>query len=630
MCKLTFPWVIGIGFCAPCLLVCALGATEFKLAVESLDASRRPTLLLSGLQSGDYGLDASTNLTTWFRLLSTAGTNGQIRYQHAEAVQFQTLYYRGVQLANATNLVVVPQVDSNVVAVAVITPETGGALTLTNDGGTRFTFRVGPSNVIEPVAITMQLVTNFSAFPAENSMRSAILFQPDGFTFHGAGLLEIQYPTNVPHLKLSSFAFNGDGGGFHLTPDVVATNRVQIPVTHFSGVGTALWEPGARTRAITTNVENTRDYMAQQLAEVLGLERERQLLGQEPDPSVFDKLISKQQEYYDKYLQPYFAEAARDCALARFLIREVLGIERQSQLLGMEAGPGAAFLSSTMVGSWMCNCASEALKACEEGKISDQTLIRTLLGMERQAQLLGSSDQLAACGLGSLESILDKAANQKLPCVTEWFGVVSYSDGGSRSWDCSGSSLPGDTCTASTATSLRFDADVDQVTMEDNSFPPFFYSQTWRLKLLPEASATFAHKQVGVKKYTCGAVNTTRHSVNGSGSGRMEISVEFTFEDGKMTDFILSSERDLQLRTVDLVTSNTTPCDAPGSTGSSSSNTFPGTSFMAPESVAMDKVTLSKQTATEIMGTVRGTRIGMDAIPMPFSWDFSLRRRPAN
>jgi len=96
-----------------------------------------------------------------------------------------------------------------------------------------------------------------------------------------------------------------------------------------------------------------------------------------------------------------------------------------------------------------------------------------MLGIERQAQLLGGGGSLEQCGLGSLGSFLDLAINQKLPCIPEWSGVVSYSDGGSRTWDCSGA-LAGVTCNASTSVALTFEAAVDRVEPQDESFPPFF------------------------------------------------------------------------------------------------------------------------------------------------------------
>jgi hypothetical protein len=606
-----------------------VNAAEFKLSVAGLDENRRPTLLLSGLEAGQYGLEASTNMTGWFSLFSGIGTDGQLRYQHAEAVNFSRLFYRGVKLPDATVSKVVPQVDSNAVAVAVITPEAGGTLTLTDRGGTKFRFTVAPSNVIESVAVTMQLVTNFTAFPADNAMRSAVLFKPDGFQFQGAGLLEIQYPTNIPSLKISSFAFGGDGSGFFLTPDVISTNVVRIPVTHFSGVGTGLWDPTARTTAVTTHIENTRDRMSQDMAGILGRERDRRLLGAEPQTNLGAEMQLRLKDYFDNYLKPFFVEARKDCALAQFLMREILGTDRQGQLLGITNGPASSFLGSGETEIWICNCQKEALKACEDGKISDGRLIRTVLGIERQAQLLGGSGALEKCGLGSLGDLMEKAMDRKLPCAREWFGLVSYSDGGSRSGDCSSSSEV--ECHATTTVALTFESDVEDAVMQDESFLPFFSKQTWRLKLIPVATGSFSSESVSTQKLPCGTLTTTS-STSAANSGDMELEAEFVFEDGQLTEFgiRMMTGKSLELKTEQSITDSFTGCEGTGGSpktpGFSNTQQFNHPTFLDPEPALMEDVVFTKRTQTALQGTVQGTRSGLDGIKMPYSWKFSIRR----
>jgi hypothetical protein len=597
---------------------------DFALSVLGVDSQRRPTLLLTGLAAGRYGLEASTNLSEWFSLTSASAATGPLSFVHSEAAQLGTVFYRGVQLPDLS--AVVPQVDSNRVATGLITMESGGSLVLTNESGMRFTFSVGPSNVMDTVAVRMQLVTNFTSFPYPNEMRTAVVFEPSGFEFYGAGLLEISFPTNVLFLKLSSFAFNADGLGFHLTPDVVSTNRVRIPVTHFSGVGSGLWAATDRTKAVTTFIENTQDRMSQELAGILGRERGRQLLGEDPQTDVIAEMELRQQDYYDNYLKPFFAEAEKDCALAQFLTRQVLGVERQSQLIGLENGPGSPILGSATSRVWTCNCLKEAINACEAGTISDKTLLRTLLGVERQAQLLGGGGALEDCGLGSLDTFMDQALNKKLPCVPDWFGVMSYSDGGSRTWDCSGG-FASVTCKASTTTALSFEADVERVELVDESFPPFFTRQTWRLKLFPQANGSFASDSVSTQKLDCGGKITTTHQKNGADSGPLDLEAEFTFEDGELTDFNVRTlvSGDLAVKTTETSTGVTTPCDT-GGTGSSDSHLFRDTIFLSPESVSIDEVTFSQRTPTALEGAVSGTRSGLDEIRMPYSWTFSLRR----
>ena len=614
-----------LGWMAAVLMgVLPANGADFRLSVVGVDSQWRPTLSLSGLTSGRYGLEASTNLSQWFSVTSAPAGIEPVSFVHDEAAQFGTLFYRAVQIVEVS--AVVPQVDSNRVAAGLITMAEGGSLVLTNESGVRYTFTVAPSNVLDTVAVRMTLVTNFTSFPYENEMRTAVLFEPSGFEFHGAGLLEILYPTNVPHLKISSFAFNGDGGGFHLTPDVVSSNRVRIPVTHFSGVGNGLWSGTERTKAVTAFVDNRVDRVSQEMAGILGRERDRVLLGGEPQLDLGSEMESRQQDYYDNYLKPFFAEAEKDCALSQNLTRHLLGMERQSELLGVTNSPASSFLGSETSKKWGCNCLAEAIKACKEGKISDRTLMRTLLGAERQSQLLGLGPALEGCGLGSIESFMEQALNQKLPCVPDWIGVMSYSDGGSRTWDCSGGT-PGDTCTQTSSAALSFEAEVERVTLEDESFPPFFSKQTWRLKLFPVASGTFSADQHSVDKLDCGATTTTTHRETGANSGPLDLEAEFVFEDGELTEFTISTafHGNLDVKTVETSTGVTTPCDQ-GGTGSSSSHIFLDTVSLGPEPVVLEDVTFTKRTPVALEGKVNGTRIGVDGISMPYSWTISLRR----
>jgi hypothetical protein len=110
------------------------------LSIASVDAERRPTLLLSGLESGQYGIQTSTNLVQWFSLINSPGSAGELRYLHADAPSFRNIYYRGIKLSEPLAQIV-PQVDSNYLAVGVITYQDGGSLSLTNDGGTRSRLR---------------------------------------------------------------------------------------------------------------------------------------------------------------------------------------------------------------------------------------------------------------------------------------------------------------------------------------------------------------------------------------------------------------------------------------------------------------------------------------------------------
>ena len=610
------------------------GAAELRLSITGPDADRRPNLLLSGLTNGQYGIEASTNFLNWSRLITGAGTNGELPYLDTNAPGFARRYYRGIQLADVPPTVapVVPLVNSNASTAGVITYFAGGQLSLTNDAGVRFTFTVAPSNVVDSVAVTMQLVTNFVSFPYENEQRSTVLFQPEGYVFEGAGVLEIQYPTKIPFLKFSSYSFNGQGSEFHLVPDVVTSNSVRIPVTHFSGVGAGIWTGTERTKAIVTHLDNAQFGFQQRLAGVLAEERMRQLLGSEGNGSrVTAELVTVSGEYYEQYLKPYFGAAGKDCGLARDLTRRILGLDRQWQLLGVGATPTAQFIGSETLQQWECNCLDEAIKACQNGTISDQSLVRRVLGLERQSQLLGGDGAgMSRCGHGSFNEFLSQATAGELPCAKPWMGTIEYTADGTRSWDCR-LGFPGEIyCNQDSSESLSLFGDVDQVELQDESFPPFYSSLTWKLKFFTDATGSFTWNTRSSRRFECGAVETSQSNENGAGSGTLEVDCEFQFEDGELTSFTLDGNNQLIVKTLSNQSSNTTPCskDDPGS---HAGNVFPKQAPLSPIPALKDSVKnpiqFTKISPTELEGSVSGIGGGLNDIPLKYTWKFHLFRR---
>ncbi|MCP5521971.1 MAG: hypothetical protein H7A46_10540 [Verrucomicrobiales bacterium] len=625
--KRKWPWAIG-GILATACALAPVQAEDFRIAIEGLHDGWSPDLVLSNLAGSRYAIEASANLRDWFSIHSGMPENGVLRYRYDGADPASTLFYRGVELSDGTELEVVPELDPLTAATTVVTPDEGGIMAMTGPDGAVYTFTVAPDNVIEPVAVRMRLVSGFSAFPYENQRRSAVVFEPDGFEFHGAGELEIRYPEPVEPLKISSFSFNGDGSGFHLVPDTVSPDRVVIPITHFSGSGAAFWEANPRAEAISRTVNNARDGMAHDVASRLARERDRQLAGQEPNPEVMQAMLDRLQEYYDSYLKPYFGEARQNCALAKILIREVLAVERQRQLLGA-GGAGQSFLGSEDYAAWICHCIAELIKACEEGRISARTFMRELLGYEKQAQLLGvEAGALEPCGFGSLSDFM-QGPLADLPCATEWTGFLRYSDGGTRDWDCAGGT-PDYTCSARASASLAMQAAVETAEIvEEFSFPPFYTMTRWRLTFRPpDASGSFTQHQISAQTTACGAVITTESNTTAGDSGPMGVELEFTFENGEMTEFGISSIESLVLDGTQNTTTTATPCEGKEEGGFSNSGSFHPPVHLSPATGSfLEEAVFTQRTETTLEGVINGVTLGIQGISTPYTWTFSLVRR---
>ncbi|MFM1941270.1 MAG: hypothetical protein RI897_252 [Verrucomicrobiota bacterium] len=79
-----------------------LQAAELRLALDSLDANRRPTLGLSGLPDGLYAIESSTNLQDWTTVLSASADQGMLSFTPATVPGDRVTYYRGVDLPRSS------------------------------------------------------------------------------------------------------------------------------------------------------------------------------------------------------------------------------------------------------------------------------------------------------------------------------------------------------------------------------------------------------------------------------------------------------------------------------------------------------------------------------------------------
>lgn len=596
-----------------------------NLSISWLSPVTGPVLVMSGLEPGRYAVESSPDLVAWTQVAAGTATNGVFRHQQPGLPGDRVMFFRGIRLSDGGSLEVVAELDPGMVAVGLITPQDGGSLTLTNRDGTRFVFTVAPSNVVEAVPVTMSVVSQFTAFPSGNSERSAVVFGPDGFAFHGAGRLEIQFPASKPALKISSFGFDGKGKDFHLVPDLAASNRVVIPVTHFSGFGTALWEPSGRAAVSIASIQDARNRYQAELGAILSRERQNALQGSNPQTNVGAEILLRGEEYFRNQLEPSFAEAEKNCALAKFLMQEILGIAREAELLGWPDGPAPRFLASGSLQKWQCNCLHEAFDACTKGSLSDRGLVRTVLGFARESQLLGNEDILAACGLGSLPDFLDQAAAQKLPCLTDWIGVASYADSGKRTQDCSNPQT-GYNCSTSVGSAEQFEVEVEQAVV-DGIDTPFFSQQVVTLTLRGNATAAITEDKDEDQHYECGASNSSRWRTSGTKSAPVEVRIYFSFLNGNLTAFSAAQMTSLPLELRSVHSLSKLSCGGkPDPSGNQVSESSLNHNLFARE-ISLQNVTFTQKSAAELEGTAKGTKVGFTGIPQNFLWTFRLRRK---
>lgn len=143
-------------------------------------------------------LEGSFDLRVWFRIQSAATVNGGVQFLHSNSIPAEAVFYRVRTGAPPEPAPIVAHIDSTRSAGGLITPEAGGRISLTSAGGLRFDFAAPTNSVREPVAVRMTLITNFTAFPANDGFRAAVMLEPEGLDFMVTARLTITFPEALP------------------------------------------------------------------------------------------------------------------------------------------------------------------------------------------------------------------------------------------------------------------------------------------------------------------------------------------------------------------------------------------------------------------------------------------------
>ena len=272
-------------------------------------------------------------------------------------------------------------------------PLTGGTLTATGADGTVYTLTVPADALFEPTRITMTPLASVSGLPVIGPS-AGVQLSPDGTQFFKPVLLRITLPPGAswPIDRQIPVSLEGTANVASLAPlDPTSTDPV-FSLMHFSSYVVLLSEKGMGATLSQADVRNRfggneEQRMRSAAAEVLGRERMRQLLGM-TDGEVAISMAGMLAEYEEKVVKPRIALAGSSCAAAKLAVQTVLGHERQKQLLG--AGETSASNDSILavIDVAMEVCMREEYQICRDEHIVTR-MLPFLLSLSRQAALLG-------------------------------------------------------------------------------------------------------------------------------------------------------------------------------------------------------------------------------------------------
>lgn len=327
--------------------------------------------------------------------------------------------------ADVVNVGVV--LDSEKTVEALI-PVEGGSISATGTDGTVYTLDIPADALLNETMIGLTPVTSITGMPF-GTQTYAVQLSPEGLFLQNFAILTIAPAEDLPIEEQIVFGYQEAGSDLILAAPVVDSNEIKIYVQHFSGNGV--------TKGLLADIEPVRKRLGgdaerrlqSALAEVIGKERQRQLLGGseaggEDLSAIFAEAF---RQYVEQVIKPRVAAAGESCANAQLALQTVLGFERQRQLLG--TGDSGGFLDGYpgLMDTAARVCVKEEYELCAEEHIIHR-MLPVWFGFERQYQLLGMPDS----------GVLNQARELATKCLTftlefESTGTAVIEDGGYQS-----------------------------------------------------------------------------------------------------------------------------------------------------------------------------------------------------
>jgi hypothetical protein len=275
--------------------------------------------------------------------------------------------------------------------VQAIIPLQGGSLNATGADGTRYTLEIPPDALTSETLIRMTPLASLSGLPFGSGEVLAVQLQPEGAFFNNFLTLTITPPQPIPVDQQILYGFHGSGNQLSLATPVVQSSEIKILIQHFSGYGV--------TKGLLADVEPYRQRLGgdaetrlqSEIAYQLGRARQQQLLGSGETTDDLQSILPDLFARFDReVVQPRIAAAGESCAAGRLALQTVLGFERQKQLLGLSSEDNMSRVNDVFQTAGMV-CVKEEYELCANDHIIHR-MIPVWLGFERQAQLLGAGE----------------------------------------------------------------------------------------------------------------------------------------------------------------------------------------------------------------------------------------------
>ncbi|MCA3242106.1 MAG: hypothetical protein ING89_12500 [Rubrivivax sp.] len=274
-------------------------------------------------------------------------------------------------------------------------PLTGGTLTATGADGSVYTLRIPANALVAATRITLTPVAQVSNLPLGETARTGlgVQMEPSGLQFVNPATLTITpaAASAVPLARQLFVQWEGSGQKLALAAPNPRSADIELSVMHFSGMGVV------RSKGLDADIEPVRQRIGgdaerriqSATAEALHRERQAQLLGTDAGAAGLQAQLTRLfNEFRQQVVLPRIAAAPSSCAAARLALTTVIGVERQRQLLGLDSDSSFDSETAGLMAVAAEVCMKEEFEICRDEHVLSR-IIPARLGLERQAQLLG-------------------------------------------------------------------------------------------------------------------------------------------------------------------------------------------------------------------------------------------------
>jgi hypothetical protein len=312
----------------------------------------------------------------------------------------------------------------------------GGTLSATAADGTQFTLTI-PADALTYRArlrMTPLAALQIADLGAERSF--GVKLEPEGQTFFKPVTLAITPPAGVsaPVGEQIAVGWSGANHTVSLAALDPKSSEVRLKLMHFSGYALLFAKKGvtASLAAVRHRLGGAaEERIASAMAERLGLERQKALLGIDGEGFNLAALEDLRTQYVNEVLKPRLAAAGSSCAASRLAMQTLLGYERQNALLGLENDPRYPKPFNTMVMEMLEQgalvCMKEEYEICRDEHIITR-ILPVFLGIARQMALLGTDP--AAPGAPAWLAQAEDRVRQCLKFELQFDSNVQYSSSG--------------------------------------------------------------------------------------------------------------------------------------------------------------------------------------------------------